>query len=206
MVVKNSVPLALDVFLVWCSPLFPLWSFFPVHCPSLSIFSSFSPCPSSFISSFLPHPLPLTPFACLCSWVQCLFQSQNFDICRIWRLLHPPWCFIVPFKFTIPFPQVAPCVNNTKVDFSWTVTCTDSSAQQNVESSASFQATRYQATLKISQGVLTGGVTCTFNVTGSMNYNPDIKSMVSQDIKALSSPLELAIFGGNVVDVGYWSL
>lgn len=112
----------------------------------------------------------------------------------------------MPFKFTIPFPQVAPCVNNTKVDFSWTVTCTDSSAQQKVESSASFQATRYQATLKISQGVLTGGVTCTFNVTGSMNYNPDIKSMVSQDIKALSSPLELAIFGGNVVDVGYWSL
>ena len=97
-------------------------------------------------------------------------------------------------------------MNNTKVDFSWTVTCTDSSAQQKVESSASFQATRYQATLRISQGVLTGGVTCTFNVTGSMNYNPDIKSSVSQDIKALPSPLEPAIFGGKVVGVGYWSI
>ena len=93
-------------------------------------------------------------------------------------------------------------MNNTKVDFSWTVTCTDSSAQQKIESSALFLATRSQATLRISQGVLTGGVTCTFNVTGSMNYDPNIKSMVSQDIKALSSPLETAIFGGKVEGVG----
>ena len=103
----------------------------------------------------------------------------------------------------LPFPQVAPCVNNTKVDFSWTVTCTGPSAQQKVESSPLFQASRSQAILRISQGVLIGGVTCTFNVTGSMNYNPNIKSMVSQDIKALSSPLQTAIFGGKVVGVGY---
>ena len=103
----------------------------------------------------------------------------------------------------LPFPQVAPCVNNTKVDFSWTVTCTGPSAQQKVESSPLFQATRSQAILRISQGVLIGGVTCTFDVTGSMNYNPNIKSMVSQDIKALSSPLQTAIFGGKVVGVGY---
>lgn len=92
--------------------------------------------------------------------------------------------------------QVAPCVNNTRVDFSWIVTCTDASAKQKVESSASFQATKNQATLKVSQGVLTGGVTCTFNVTGSMNYDPSVKSSVTQDIKALASPIEPAIFGG----------
>jgi len=92
---------------------------------------------------------------------------------------------------------VAPCVNNTKVDFSWSVTCTVSSAQQKVESSALFLATRNQAIVRIDQGVLTGGVTCTFNVTGSMNYNPNVKSMVSTDIKALPSPLEPAIFGGD---------
>lgn len=110
------------------------------------------------------------------------------------------------FKIYLSFPQVAPCVNNTRVDFSWTVTCTVSSAQQKVQSSALFQATRYQVTVRIAQGVLTGDVTCTFNATGSMNFNPNVKSTVSQDIKALPSPLEPAIFGGKVVDVGYWSL
>ena len=97
-------------------------------------------------------------------------------------------------------------MNNTRVDFSWNVTCNVSSAQQKVESSALFQATRNQATVRIAQGVLTGDVTCTFNVTGSMNFNPNVKSMVSQDIKALPTPLEPAIFGGKVVDVDYWSM
>lgn len=110
------------------------------------------------------------------------------------------------FKIHLSFPQVAPCVNNTKVDFSWSVTCTVSNAQQKVESSALFLATRNQAIVRIDKGVLTGGVTCTLNVTGSMNYNPNVKSMVSTDIKGLLSPLEPFIFGGKVVDVGYSSL
>lgn len=94
--------------------------------------------------------------------------------------------------------QVAPCVNNTKVDFSWIVTCTEASAKQKVEDSASFQATKNQATLKVSQGVLTPGVTCTFNVTGSMNYDPSVKSSVTQNIITMPSPLAPVIFGGKV--------
>jgi len=120
--------------------------------------------------------------------------------------LYPYFLPHCTLKIFPSFPQVAPCVNNTKVDFSWSVTCTVSSAQQKVESSALFLATRNQAIVRIDQGVLTGGVTCTFNVTGSMNYNPNVKSMVSTDIKALPSPLEPAIFGGKVLDVGYLSL
>lgn len=75
-----------------------------------------------------------------------------------------------------------------------------------MESSALFLATRNQAIVRIDKGVLTGGVTCTLNVTGSMNYNPNVKSMVSTDIIALPSPLKPAIFGGKVLDVGYLSL
>ena len=130
-----------------------------------------------------------------------LSYSSSFSFCIL-----SYFAFSFIFLLILSFPQVAPCVNNTKVDFSWTVTCTDLSAQQKVESSALFQATRYQATVRLDQRVLTGGVTCTFNVTGSMNYDPNVKSSVSQDIKAKPSPLELAIFGGKVVDVGYGSL
>jgi len=39
-----------------------------------------------------------------------------------------------------------------------------------------------------------------------MNFNRNVKSMVSQDIKALPTPLEPAIFGGKVVGVDYWSM
>ena len=78
----------------------------------------------------------------------------------------------------------------------WTVTCTDASAQQKVESSSSFQITRTQATISIKEGVLTVGVTCTFNVTGRMNYNPNVKSSAAAAIKALPTPLEPAIVGG----------
>lgn len=78
----------------------------------------------------------------------------------------------------------------------WSVTCTDASAQQNVRDSSSFQNTKTQATIIIAEGVLTGDVTCKFNVTGSMNYNPSVKSSVAVDIRALPSPLEPAIVGG----------
>lgn len=53
--------------------------------------------------------------------------------------------------------------------------------------------------MKLKNGVLTGGVTCNFNVTGSMDYNPSVKSSVTVDIRALSSPLEPAIVGGNFI-------
>jgi len=92
---------------------------------------------------------------------------------------------------------VAPCANDTKVNFMWTVTCTDASAQQNVRDSSSFQNTKPQATIIIAKGVLSGDVTCKFNVTGSMNYNPSVKSSVAVDIRALPSPLVPAIDGGN---------
>lgn len=80
--------------------------------------------------------------------------------------------------------------------FTWTVSCTDSSAAQKVESSAAFQRTKSQATLRVTEGVLTGGVNCTFNVTASMSYDANVKSSVSVVIKALASPLEPFIFGG----------
>ncbi|XP_078368615.1 uncharacterized protein LOC144652478 isoform X3 [Oculina patagonica] len=92
---------------------------------------------------------------------------------------------------------VAPCVNDTRVDFSWTVTCIDASAEQKVESSDSFQATKDQVTMRIEQGVLTADVTCTFNVTASMNYDPSVQGTASQVIKALPSPLQTAIVGGD---------
>lgn len=65
-----------------------------------------------------------------------------------------------------------------------------------MKSSDMFLATRNQATLKIKSGVMTGDVTCNFNVSGSMDYNPSVQSSVAVDIKALSSPLEPAIVGG----------
>ena len=67
-----------------------------------------------------------------------------------------------------------------------------------MEASSSFQFTKYKATVSITKGVLTADVTCTFNLTGSMNYNPSIKSSIAVDIKALPTPLELAISGGRV--------
>ena len=79
------------------------------------------------------------------------------------------------------------------MNFLWTVSC---QAQQKVEDSSSFQSTRTKATLSMTKGVLTGGVTCKFNVTGTMNYNPSVKSSVAVDIKALPTPLEPAIVGG----------
>ena len=92
--------------------------------------------------------------------------------------------------------QVAPCANDTRVDFSWAVTCSDASAKKRVEFSAAFNATRYQSTLKITKGLLTGEVNCTFTVTVRMKYNPSVKTSMSQVIKALPSPLEAAILGG----------
>lgn len=92
---------------------------------------------------------------------------------------------------------VAPCANDTRVDFSWAVTCSDASAKKRVEFSAAFNATRYQSTLKITKGLLTGEVNCTFTVTVRMKYNPSIKASMSQVIKALPSPLEAAILGGD---------
>lgn len=92
--------------------------------------------------------------------------------------------------------QVAPCVSDTRVDFSWTVTSSDASAKEKVESSSSFQTTKIQAALKITKGMLTGGVNFTFTVTGNMRYDPRIQSSISQAIKALPSPLEPAIVGG----------
>ena len=67
-----------------------------------------------------------------------------------------------------------------------------------MEESSSFQFTKEKATVSITKGVLTAGVTCTFNLTGSMNYNPSIKSSIAVDIKALPTPLETAISGGRV--------
>ena len=188
--------------------IFPAWSFFHVHRPSFLHLLLFYLVLHLSSPPFCPTPSPLFLLSLVCVREPI---SVSILISKLWNLSDLKTTLLslmlhCAFKIYLPFPQVAPCVNNTKVDFSWTVTCTESSAQQKAESSASFQATRYQATLRISQGVLTGGVTCTFNVTGSMNYNPDIKSMVSQDIKALSSLLEPAIFGGKVVGVGYWSL
>ena len=92
--------------------------------------------------------------------------------------------------------KVAPCVNDARVDFSWTVTCSDASAEQKVESSTSFQATKDKATLGIDQGVLTADVNCTFSSTASMNYDPSVQSSASKLIKALPSPLEPFIVGG----------
>ena len=97
------------------------------------------------------------------------------------------------------FPlQVAPCANDTKINFLWTVTCSDATAQRNVEESSSFQFTKEKATVSITKGVLTADVTCTFNLTGRMNYNPSIRSSIAVDIKALPTPLESAISGGRV--------
>lgn len=76
------------------------------------------------------------------------------------------------------------------------VTCSDASAEQEVESSASFQATQDKATLRIDQGVLTADVNCTFSVTASMNYDPSVQSTTSQEITALPSLLQPAIVGG----------
>lgn len=92
--------------------------------------------------------------------------------------------------------QVAPCVNDTRVDFSWAVTCRDASALLKVESSASFQATKHQATLRVDRGVLTADLNFTFNVTASMNYDPTVQSSAGQIVRAMPSPLQPAIVGG----------
>lgn len=65
-----------------------------------------------------------------------------------------------------------------------------------MESSTSFQATKHQATLKVDQGVLTADLNFTFNVTASMNYDPNVQSSSSQVIRALPSPLQPAVVGG----------
>lgn len=92
--------------------------------------------------------------------------------------------------------QVAPCASDARVQTSWAVTCSDPSAKDKVESSDGFRATKNQNTLKISKGVFTSDVNCTFTVTASMKYDPSVKTSISQDIKALPSPLEAAILGG----------
>ncbi|XP_068706586.1 uncharacterized protein [Montipora foliosa] len=93
--------------------------------------------------------------------------------------------------------EVAPCVNNSKVDFLWTVSCPDENARQKVEDSFSFMITKTKASLRIAKGVLTSDVICTFNVTGSMSYNRNVKSSAFVSIKAISTPLVAAIVGGN---------
>ncbi|PFX24468.1 hypothetical protein AWC38_SpisGene10933 [Stylophora pistillata] len=92
---------------------------------------------------------------------------------------------------------VAPCASDARVQTSWAVTCSDPSAKDKVESSDGFRATKNQNTLKISKGVFTSDVNCTFTVTASMKYDPSVKTSISQDIKALPSPLEAAILGGD---------
>ena len=92
--------------------------------------------------------------------------------------------------------KVAPCVNTSKVDFLWTVSCPDENATQKVEDSFSFMITKTKASLRIVKGVLTSDVICTFNVTGSMSYNPNVKSSAFVSIKAISTPLVAAIVGG----------
>ena len=80
--------------------------------------------------------------------------------------------------------------------FSWIVTCTNLSAEQKVRESASFQNTKNKPALKLSRGILTADVNCTFNVTGSMSYDANIKSSVSVVIRALATPLDPYISGG----------
>lgn len=187
---SSFLPILLLVFRLLVSS---LSSFFLLLllCPHLFLYFQ-------FLSFFYRHSQALHDFTARCHLVYFFYALH-----AIWQmpwLLYSLWSHF-PYKFPYFSPQVAPCVNNTKVDFAWIVTCTDASAKQKVESSASFQATKNQATLKVSQGVLTGGVTCTFNVTGSMNYDPSVKSSVTQEIKALSTPIEPAIFGGKVESV-----
>lgn len=76
------------------------------------------------------------------------------------------------------------------------VTCTNVNAEQKVRNSASFQNTKNKPSLRLSVGVLTADVNCTFNVTGSMSYDANVKSSVSVVIKALATPLEPYITGG----------
>lgn len=80
--------------------------------------------------------------------------------------------------------------------FSWIVTCTNPNAEQKVRDSASFQNTKNKPALKLSRGILTADVNCTFNVTGSMSYDANIKSSVSVVIRALATPLDPYISGG----------
>ncbi|KAK2568306.1 Polycystin-1 [Acropora cervicornis] len=92
---------------------------------------------------------------------------------------------------------IAPCVNNTKVGFLWSVSCPDAKARLKVETSASFMTTKTKPSLSITKGVLTSGVTCTFSVTVAMDYDSTVKSLASVNIKALPSPLVPAIVGGS---------
>ena len=80
--------------------------------------------------------------------------------------------------------------------FLWNVSCPDAKARRKVETSASFMTTKTKASLSITKGVLTSGVTCTFSVTVAMDYDPTVKSLASVNIKALPSPLVPAIVGG----------
>lgn len=80
--------------------------------------------------------------------------------------------------------------------FSWMVTCTNPKAEQKVRDSASFQNTKNKPALRLSRGILTEDVSCTFNVTGSMSYDANIKSSVSVVIRALATPLDPYISGG----------
>lgn len=80
--------------------------------------------------------------------------------------------------------------------FSWIVTCTNPNAEKKVRDSASFQNTKNKPALRLSRGILTEDVSCTFNVTGSMSYDANIKSSVSVVIRALATPLDPYISGG----------
>lgn len=80
--------------------------------------------------------------------------------------------------------------------FLWNVSCPDAKARLKVETSTSFMTTKTKASLSITKGVLTSGVTCTFSVTVAMDYDPTVKSLASVNIKALASPLVPAIVGG----------
>lgn len=107
------------------------------------------------------------------------------------------WQLLFFDSTSLCFPhKIAPCVNNTKVRFLWNVSCSDAKARLKVETSSSFMTTKTKAALSITKGVLTTGVTCTFSVTVAMDYDPNVKSMASVNIKALPSPLAPAIVGG----------